>query len=176
MIDKVTIARQAVSYSTGAPQCGYEFTPVAGAEAFSAGAEWMQSQLLSQLTQLQEQVKELQAENEKLKAMAPYVEWSGHYCDGMTEAFSESQQFLDDLNQERETVARLTEALQFYADEQEWHNFRTVGWDSEGDAVQFDSRFDSDLGAKARAALPETYPKSDDTSQKRIIDDSGEEK
>ena len=58
-----------------------------------------------------------EAERDALKSKLPYAEASGHYCDGMTAAWSDAQDALGQLaaSQERELVLR--EALRYYGTE-----------------------------------------------------------
>lgn len=55
---------------------------------------------------LESRITTLLEENERLKSQAPYVEASGHYCDGMTQAWTDAQAAIGE-------VTTLTEMVKF---------------------------------------------------------------
>lgn len=57
------------------------------------------------------EVERLRAEVESLRSQAPYVEASGHYCDGMTEAWSDAQA---EICRRLELLTIATSALEAY--------------------------------------------------------------
>ena len=54
---------------------------------------------------------EAEAEIIRLKSIAPYVEASGHYCDGMTEAWTDAQIAIGDKDEAEEDAERLYNLL-----------------------------------------------------------------
>lgn len=72
---------------------GKEYSPDKTWLIIGAGAS---ARLRDYLNALEAQVEALTRERDELKLMAPYVEASGHYCQGMTEMFTDAQ-FVDAL-------------------------------------------------------------------------------
>lgn len=72
----------------------------------------------ARITELEQALRRAEEERDKLKSQAPYVEASGHYCDGMSAAWMDAQELVGKLtaaeerNREHErTIARLRERL-----------------------------------------------------------------
>ena len=81
--------------------------------AFGVWGELAAIRLAGMLNTLEAENAALKAENERLKSMAPYVESSGHYCDGMTAAWSDAQEAIGQVAALKEQVEGLAKDAAF---------------------------------------------------------------